>query len=76
MSDFCRQCSLSLFHEDSGDLAHLGDDSPLESGTGYLVLCEGCGYTLVDNDGNCIDPNCLEHHGEEIRPSRERDSNR
>ena len=62
MADFCRQCSLDLFGQDAGDLRGLGgkDDKPLEPGEGYLVICEGCGPTLVNKDGECIAEDCLE----------------
>lgn len=51
MADLCRQCSIDTFGFDSGDLANLG---PLEPGTGHSVICEGCGFILVDESGNCI----------------------
>jgi hypothetical protein len=51
MADFCHQCSLDLFGFDSGDLANLGT---LEPGTGFSVICEDCGFILVDELGNCI----------------------
>lgn len=51
MSDFCKQCSIKLFREDMKDLANLG---PLEKDYYHVVLCEGCGPTLVDETGSCI----------------------
>lgn len=58
MADFCQQCSIEQFGEDFKDLAGLGGNSIiLEEGRGYLALCEGCGSTLVDNEGRCIDHN-------------------
>jgi hypothetical protein len=55
-----------MFGEDFGELAHLGqDDDVLEPGWGYQVLCEGCGPTLVDDDGKCI-ADCDRHH--EVTP--------
>jgi hypothetical protein len=61
MADFCKQCSEEIFGEDHGDLKPLNPE-PLEAGEGYAVLCEGCGPTLVDNEGKCL-WNCLKHHG-------------
>ena len=61
MADFCQQCSQEMFGEDFKELANMGDDTPLKPGWGYQVLCEGCGPTLVDNDGKCI-ADCDLHH--------------
>lgn len=64
MADFCKQCSIATFGEDYGDLAGLGKpDDVLEEGMGYPVICEGCGYILVNKAGECITPDCLENHG-------------
>lgn len=61
MADFCKQCSEELFSEDFEDFKGLGE---LEKDYGHSVLCEGCGPTLVDNNGYCITRDCLEKHGE------------
>lgn len=64
MADFCMQCSIEMFGRDTGDLAHLRpDDEPLKEGYGYLVLCEGCGATMVNELGECIAKDCLKKHG-------------
>ena len=59
MADLCRQCSLDTFGEDFGDLAGLGSSQTppktLGPGEGWSVICEGCGFILVDEGGNCID---------------------
>ena len=65
MADFCQQCSMDLFDEDYKDLAGLGDGSKLEDGQGWCCLCEGCGPTVVDDDGVCLSLNCMKNHGEE-----------
>lgn len=62
MADFCKQCSIENFGEDFGDLAGLGNGSPLKPGEGWAVLCEGCGPTCVDDEGECIAKNCLLKH--------------
>lgn len=55
MADFCRQCSLDDFGEDHGDLAYLGGLAPtLPPGYGYPVICEGCGFILVNDQGECV----------------------
>lgn len=51
MADFCKACSIEMFGEDSHDLA-IGPPPP--SGKGYAVICEGCGYILVNELGECI----------------------
>lgn len=65
MADFCKQCSMELFGEDNRDLAGLNNDIELKKDEGFVVICEGCGYTLVNHEGECIDPHCLRKHGEE-----------
>lgn len=50
MADFCKQCSINLFGEDSKDLA-LG---PLPPGYYWYVICEGCGFIQVDALGRCV----------------------
>ncbi len=56
MADFCQQCSIELFGDDFKDLAH--DEK------GFLeIICEGCGWTVVDNNGKCVWKNCEKHKG-------------
>ena len=59
MADFCKQCSIEMFGKDYGDLK-LG---PLKIGHGWVVLCEGCGPTMVDAEGQCTVKSCLQKHG-------------
>lgn len=54
MADFCKQCAEEEGFPGSFDLAGLGRDRKLEPGTGWGALCEGCGPTLVDDDGRCL----------------------
>ena len=49
MADFCKECSEELFGEDFGDLAKIA----LPDGEAY-VLCEGCGYIVVDREGKRV----------------------
>ncbi len=58
MASFCKQCSIELFGEDFRDLANIG---ALEPGMGWCVLCEDCGWTIVDSDGKCIAERCSKH---------------
>jgi hypothetical protein len=65
MADFCRQCSIYHFGHDGRDLAELGKNNPnapLKEGEVWVVICEGCGPTGVNEDGVCMAPNCLEDH--------------
>lgn len=55
MADFCKQCSIDHFGEDHRDLAGLGNGRTLQPNHGWLAICEGCGYILVDDDGNCFE---------------------
>lgn len=62
MADFCKQCSVELFGEDLKDLAW-DRGKPLGPDQGWAEICEGCGYTLVKDDGECISPYCTQKHG-------------
>lgn len=62
MADFCKQCSEEIFGEDFEDLKGLGDGTPLEPGMGWTALCEGCGPTVVDDNGICKSDGCLKGH--------------
>jgi len=58
MADFCKQCSEALLGEDFGELRGLcGEGQTVE------VLCEGCGPTIVNEDGVCVNTTCLRKHG-------------
>ena len=61
MADFCKQCSIEIYGEDCKDLYDLNDGEKLKPGSGWKVLCEGCGITLVDNEGKCINKDCKKH---------------
>lgn len=64
MADFCKQCSVDVWGEDTKDLANLAAAygvAELKDGEGFSVICEGCGPTLVDNAGACINPSCEKH---------------
>lgn len=59
MADFCKQCSLFLFDEDFHDLASL--DYEAEE-VHFYAICEGCGFTVVNKQGECIGM-CFKKHG-------------
>ena len=49
MSDFCKECSEEHLGEDFRDLACVAE------GNAARVLCEGCGWIVVDNNGKRIE---------------------
>ena len=62
MADFCNQCrqeSDMCWPEDL-DNPDYPDYGPLEEGKGWGVICEGCGFTLIDRDGNCLGNHSIE----------------
>lgn len=65
MSDFCKQCSIEHFGEDLKELAGLGNGRVLPDGDGWAVICEGCGYIVVNEEGECISAGC-EVHGKKL----------
>lgn len=62
MADFCKQCSIETWGEDTGDLKGLGDGTPLAEGHGYPALCESCGLIVVDDKGVCLSISCGKGH--------------
>ena len=66
MADFCNQCAEELFNADHGDFNEScfnPKDLPLKPGEGFPVICEGCGFVLVDEKGNCLGgEGCLSKH--------------
>jgi hypothetical protein len=61
MADFCAQCS-APYPSDFAGIPWDPSRRPLEPGEGYAVLCEGCGPTLVDTEGNCLGGCMGDHH--------------
>lgn len=59
MADFCRQCCIDHYGVDYRDLANLGaSQNPpkvLDDNEGWAAMCEGCGFILVNEQGECID---------------------
>jgi hypothetical protein len=68
MADFCKQCSIDLFGEDFKDFVYKRD-TDLPAGMGWGVICEGCGMTVVNDDGECINKDCPVHGGLIPNPS-------
>lgn len=61
MADFCMQCSIENFGEDCEDLAGFSSIEDTKQNIFSKVLCEGCGWTLVDHKGRCV-ADCDLHH--------------
>lgn len=51
MADFCRDCSIAMFGEDTKDLAKLMREESYTSERGAIALCECCGPIVVDFEG-------------------------
>ncbi len=52
MSDFCYKCTMNLFGEEYGhrnDFAR--EDEEIDDNILFRVLCEGCGWIVVDKYG-------------------------
>lgn len=54
MADFCKQCSIEMFGKDFGDFKGLISRWKSWKGYGVPVLCEGCGFILVNHKGKRI----------------------
>lgn len=66
MADFCKQCSIEHFGEDTKDLAGLGGGRKLEPDHYWIALCEGCYHSSgcqVDEAGLCHTRKRLEERG-------------
>lgn len=61
MAEFCNQCARELGFPE-GELAGLGQGQVLPLDHGWSAICEGCGFIVVDDDGNCIAKDCLKNH--------------
>jgi hypothetical protein len=66
MADFCRQCAKDLWNDPEaiGDLEGISSSEETKKGLFANVICEGCGYTVVDHEGYCRWLHCP-IHGEE-----------
>lgn len=58
MADFCNQCCIDMGF-DPGELAGISTPEDTAKGLFAHVICEGCGWTQVDHEGNCIHDDCL-----------------
>lgn len=63
MADFCKQCSTEILCEDFRDMAGIAKNGEIA-----FVICEGCGFTWVNEDGECVG-NCDRKHGSTSIPT-------
>ena len=63
MADFCWQCCETVLGIRGEQNDFNGFVEFKSEGVTASVLCEGCGPTVVDQEGKCINPNCKEHGG-------------
>jgi hypothetical protein len=65
MAEFCKQCADALgFNPEHGIPYDFDGLGPLPPEHGHVVMCEGCGPTLVDERGACMLHNrgeCMPH---------------
>jgi len=62
MADFCMQCTSTNFGPElaaENDMAGMTTEEDSDNGICARVLCEGCGFTIVDHTGKCL--NHLNH---------------
>lgn len=73
MADFCKACARGLGFPTEDDLAGLITPELDTSAYGLPVICEGCGYTMVNSEGLCVSTDCMEkgkpgHGGVPLEP--------
>lgn len=61
MAEYCKQCSLEEFGIDHNDLAGLTTPNDTADGKYEYVICEGCGFSIVDHTGTCV-ADCSRNH--------------
>lgn len=61
MAEFCKQCSLEVWGEDTKDFVDRITEKDVAAGFIAVVTCEGCELTYVDHEGICKNPRCSKH---------------
>ena len=64
MAEFCKQCSIIVWGEDTGDFKGIQEEKHTKEGVFTHVICEHCGPTIVDHLGVCVYKDCIEKHGQ------------
>lgn len=55
MASFCYDCSIDMFGDEvTNDFAGLIDEDLVKKGYVLPVLCEGCGYIMIDHLGKKV----------------------
>lgn len=65
MSEYCAQCATEYRMTN-------GFSGECMKGQSICVVCEGCGHTIVNHLGQCIDPECPKDHQVEFIPLTKR----
>lgn len=65
MAEFCKQCAEGLGLPQ--DFEGLLTTDQAKAGLVVRVLCEGCGPTYVNADGECVSKFCYRKHRKEIQ---------
>lgn len=63
MAEYCKQCAMEEFGEESNDLAGISKPKDTAKGLYANGLCEGCAPNLVDHTGLCVSADCARKHG-------------
>lgn len=67
MADFCKQCSIWHFCEDTKDLSGLSKEEDTKNKLYCSAICEGCGFIQVDHEGTCVTEGCLVEHASQAQ---------
>lgn len=51
MADFCKECCIDMWGEDTKDLAGLSTEEDTHKGLLVTSICEGCGPIMHDHEG-------------------------
>ena len=57
MAEFCLQCANDTWQINVSDFKGIAPSGGLAR-----VLCEGCGYCVVDEKGKCLSADCFKRH--------------
>lgn len=54
MADFCKKCSIEMFGKDFKELANITTEKQTKNKIYAKVICEGCGWVLVNHLGEVV----------------------
>ena len=68
MAEFCKQCAEEAWGpETESDFKGAIGKAESDNGWRIVALCEGCGITYVNHEGECTSPDCNKHHGKNLK---------